>query len=155
MIAGSSLGRRSARRGHVDAALRLVQAGPAAGAARPRQRAVRAADGVVALVVQRVVREVVRVDVRPDVALAPVGERVRLPQAVAGGPVELLGARAVGRLLAADAGDPAFRTLKCALERLDLAQEAAAVRVGGPHARDPLPPVGLDLDAVPLLDEAP
>ena len=60
-----------------------------------------------------------------------------------------------GRLVAPHAGDPAVRVLERALERLDLAQEAAAVGVGGPQPVDPLAPVGLDLDAVALLDGPP
>ena len=42
-----------------------------------------------------------------------------------------------------------------ALERLDLAQEAAAVGVRGPQPVDPLAAVGLDPDAVALLDGPP
>ena len=108
------------------------------GAAGPRQRAVRAADRGVALVVQRVVREVVLGDVRPHVLLGPGGQRVGLPQPVAAVPGELGRAGPVGRLVAADAGDPAVGALERALERLDLAQEAAAVGIRGPEAVDPL-----------------
>src|SRR5690349_15218292 len=68
----------------VQPALRLVSVGPAP---RPavgrRQRAVRAADRRVAAVVQRVVRHVVPEEVVPNLALAPVRQRVRLPQSVA------------------------------------------------------------------------
>src|SRR5829696_4304169 len=149
----TSGGRASARGRLVQPALRLVHPGPAAGAAGARERAVRAADRVVALVVQRVVGQVVGVDVGPDVALAPVGERVRLPESVARVPVDLLRVRTVGGLLAPHAGDPALRVGERPLERLHLAQEAAAVRVGGPHAGHPLAAVGLDGDAVALLDE--
>ena len=105
---------------------------------------------------QRVVREVVARDVRPHVALGPGRERVRLPEPVALVPVELLGARA-------RSGDWSRRTpeiqqsasssARC--ERLDLAQEAAAVGLGRPEAVDPLAAIGLDRDAVALLDRAP
>ena len=61
--------------GQVQAALDLVGAGPAAVAATAGDGAVRAADRVVAAVVQRVVRDVVLGDVAPDVLLAPVGQR--------------------------------------------------------------------------------
>src|SRR4051794_1890396 len=67
----------------VKPALRLVQLRPAALAASRRNGAVRAADRLVAAVVQRVVGEVVAVDVRPHLPLAPVGQRIRLPQPVA------------------------------------------------------------------------
>src|SRR5215212_5999409 len=72
------------RRAHascVQPALGLRAAGPAAVATGAGLRAVRAADRLVALVVQWVVGQVVLDDVTPHVALGPVGERVGLPQA--------------------------------------------------------------------------
>src|SRR3954470_4309203 len=70
MIAGSI-----ASGGQVQAALDLVGARPASVPAPAGDRAVRAADRVVAAVVQRVVGHVVIGDVAPDVLLGPVGER--------------------------------------------------------------------------------
>src|SRR3954470_20660651 len=54
---------------HVQSALRFIGAGPAAVAPGPDLRAVRAADRVVSLVVERVVRQVVLGDVAPHVLL--------------------------------------------------------------------------------------
>src|SRR5436190_19261610 len=68
--------------GGVEAALDLVRARPATLAVGAGVRARLAADRRVAAVVQRVVREIVLVDVAPYVALAPVGERGGLPEAV-------------------------------------------------------------------------
>src|SRR2546423_11211963 len=90
----------------VQPALDLVGARPAALAAARGRGAVGAADRRVAAVVQLVVRHVVAHDVVPHVGLAPVRERVRLPQAVLVVPVQLGGVRAAWRLLAAQAGDP-------------------------------------------------
>ena len=63
----------------VQPALGLVGARPAALAAGAGLGAGRAADRLVALVVQRVVGQVALVDALPEVALGPVGERVVLP----------------------------------------------------------------------------
>src|SRR4051812_45505028 len=60
----------------VQAAFRLPGVRPATLAALGRQRAVRAADRVVAAVVERVVRQLVLVDVGPHLRVRPVGERV-------------------------------------------------------------------------------
>src|SRR4051794_12583766 len=73
----------------VEAALDLVGAGPAAVAAVARLRAVGAPDRGVTAVMQRVVGHVVLSNVPPDVLLAPVGERIDLPQAVRAVPGEL------------------------------------------------------------------
>src|SRR5689334_24545159 len=59
----------------VQSALRLGQARPATLAAFARPRAWRAADGRVALVVQRVVRQVAVDDPLPEVLLGPLDER--------------------------------------------------------------------------------
>src|SRR5690348_13759439 len=66
----------------VQAALGLVLPGPAPVAARARERARRAPDRVIAAVVQWVVGQVVLGDEAPHVAVAPVRQRVDLPQAV-------------------------------------------------------------------------
>src|SRR5687768_18356939 len=78
MRSGALSGRR---RGHVQAALGLVLAGPTTLAALARRRAGHAADRGVAAVVQGVVGEVVGDDVIPHVAVRPVDQRVDLPQA--------------------------------------------------------------------------
>ena len=92
----------------VQAALGLVGARPAALAAAAGLRAGRAADRLVALVVQRVVGQVALVDPPPQVLVGPVRQRVVLPQAALLVAFDQLGARARGSLLAADAGDPAL-----------------------------------------------
>ena len=66
---------------YVQATLGLVGAGPAAVAAAAGLRARRAADRLIALVVQRVVRQVALVDTPPQVLVGPVRQRVVLPQA--------------------------------------------------------------------------
>ena len=62
---------------------------------------------------------------------------------------------ALGRLVAAHAGDPAVGALQRPFERLDLAQEAAAVGIGRPQVGDPLARERLDGDAVALLHPPP
>src|SRR5919197_5064215 len=117
----------------VDAALELVRAGPAAGALVPAAhdgaRARHAADRGIALVVQRVVRNLVHVDVGLNALRVPVDDGLHLPDAVALRPLELLRVRARDGLFATDAGDPRVVRLQRALERLDLADVAAAVRL--------------------------
>src|SRR4051795_2099761 len=75
-IAGSIRSRQG------QSALDAIRTRPAAFATGAGSGAVRAADRVVALVVQRVVRDVVLGDIAPDVPLAPVRERRALPLAV-------------------------------------------------------------------------
>src|SRR5918995_5098059 len=116
-----------------EAALELVRAGPAAGtlvlAHRHRTRAVNAPDRRVAAVVQRVIRNLVHGDVRVDALCVPVDEGLDLPDAVALGPLDLLRVRARVGLSASNAGDPRVVAGERALERLDLADRAAAVDV--------------------------
>src|SRR5919204_1711690 len=94
----------------VDSALELVGAGPPAGmlllVGPDRARAGDAADRAVARLVQRVVRDLVDGDVGPHTLLAPVRERVDLPDAVALRPLELRRARTARGLVAPDARDP-------------------------------------------------
>ena len=90
----------------MSTALGLVLACPATVATAPGHRARRAADRLVALIVQRVVRQVVLEDVAPEVLVGPVGERVQLPDAALLVLLELGRAGPRRRLLAADAGDP-------------------------------------------------
>src|SRR3954454_10860995 len=80
--------------GDVQPALGLVGPGPAALAAVARQRARRAADRLVAAVVQFVVRQVALVDAPPQILLGPVVERVELPDAAAVVELDRLGAGA-------------------------------------------------------------
>ena len=85
-----------------------------------RTRARDAADRAIARVVQRVERDLVRLDVAPDLLLAPVRERLDLPDAVTIGALDLAGVGARRRLVAADAGDPGVVGLERLDERLDL-----------------------------------
>ena len=117
----------------MEPALGPVAAGPAALAAGARQRRVGVADRRVAPVVQRVVGEAAFADVRPAVVVAPVGERVRLPQLVRGVPAELRRVRACRRLVAADAGDPAVEVSERADERLDLGDREVEVGLALPE----------------------
>src|SRR2546421_4718623 len=117
MISGSMAARLALA---VEAALGLVQPRPAALAAGAGVRARRAADRLVAAVVQRVVGQVVLRDEAPHIPVAPVGERIELPQGVGLVPLELGGVRARGRLLAAQAGDPGVETAERALQRRHL-----------------------------------
>src|SRR5512133_383020 len=127
----------------VDAALELVRAGPATGAlvvaGGDRARARDAADRRVALVVQRVVRNLVHVDVGLHALRIPVDDRLHLPDAVALRPLDPLRVRARQRLLTTDARDPRVVRRERALERLDLANVTAAVRL-----RLPQPVRGVD-----------
>src|SRR5436305_13717426 len=88
----------------MQAAFGPVLSGPSSLTAGARLGARDAADRVVAPVVQRVVRQLVLGDVPPHIAVAPVRQRVDLPAAVGLVPLELGGAGAGARLLAARAG---------------------------------------------------
>src|SRR3989442_9209778 len=120
----------------VDAALELVRAGPA-----PRTlvlvlldgtRARNAADGRIARVVQRVVGDLVHDDVGLQTLRIPVDDWMDLPDAVPFGPLDTLSIRPRQRLLAADARNPGVVGSQRTLERLDLADVAAAVRIASP-----------------------
>src|SRR5712672_704840 len=94
---------------------------------RQGQRAARATDRAVALVMERVVRHLEGADVFPYLALAPVGKGVEFhdtPRGIVFLQLEL-GAR--DGLLAALAGDPGFLAVERAIERLHLADMAAAI----------------------------
>src|SRR5438105_15704545 len=125
------------RRIDVDTALELVRAGPAARTlvlARPDgARAGNAPDGRIAPIVERVVRDLVDVDVGVDALGVPVGERLDLPDPVALAPLHLLRAGAGRALLAPDAGDPGVVAGEGPLERLDLPDRAATIRIGLPE----------------------
>src|ERR1700710_1783255 len=101
----------------VQAALGLVLPGPASLAAGAGVRARGAADRLVAAVVQRVVGQVMLRDEAPDVAVAPVGQRIELPEAVRLVPLQLGSVGARRRLFAAQAGHPGVEPAERALER--------------------------------------
>src|SRR4051794_23919722 len=103
---------------HVQAALGLVLSRPTAVAAVAGQGARGATDRLIAPVVQWMVREIVLVDVGPDVAVGPLRERVELPDAAHLVPLDRLGVRARGRLLAPDPRDPRIRAGERLLERV-------------------------------------
>src|SRR3954469_9146387 len=117
----------------VQPTFRLPGVRPAPAAALRRKRAVGAADRLVAAVVERVIRQIVLVDVGPDLRLAPVRERVDLPQPVQLVVAELRREAAALRLLAAEAGDPGVDRRQRALQRRDLADAAAGVGVRLPE----------------------
>src|SRR2546425_936771 len=123
----------------VDAALELVRAGPA-----PRPlvlilldgtRARNAPDRRIARIVQRVVRDLVHDYVRLQASGIPVHDRMDLPDAVPFRPLDPLRICTRERLLAPDAGNPGIVGSQRTLERLDLADVAAAIRVALPEVR--------------------
>ena len=116
----------------------------------------RVADRLVALVVQRVVGQPALADVRPAVLVAPVGERIRLPELVLLVPAELRRLRAQRRLVAADPRDPAVEVEQCAVERLDLRDREIEIGVRLPEAvLDRVRGERLDLGVVAALDFLP
>src|SRR3989475_6422066 len=121
----------------VQPALGLGEAGPAPGprilAGLHRAGAVGAADARIVLVMERVVGDLVQLDVGPDVLPLPFGERVELDQFELRVPFDQLGARARGRLLAADAGDPGFVAFQGSRQRLPLPLGAALVPLAPPE----------------------
>src|SRR3954469_541688 len=135
----------------VQPALRLVGPRPAPRATVAGQRARRAADRRVALVVERVVGQVALVDAPPEVLLGPAHEGVVLPHRALLVPLDRLRVRPGRRLLAADPGDPRVGARERALERGDLGGAAALLR-SGPRAGRVL---DLDLHAEALLERAP
>src|SRR5712691_6361722 len=123
----------------MDPALDLVGVGPAARtlvlAFDYGTRARDAADARITDVVQRVVRNLVHLDVSLHTLRVPVDDRLDLPHAVALAPLDALRVGTRERLLAADAADPRVERFERALERLDLAHVAAAVRIALPQVR--------------------
>src|SRR5205085_5963519 len=121
----------------VNAAFELVGAGPPARSLAlthlhgPRARD--ASDRRVPGVVQGVVRDLVDVDVGLDALRVPVDERLDLPDAVPLAPLDAPRAGPGRRLLAADAGDPGVVAGERTLERLDLPDVAALVRLRLPE----------------------
>jgi hypothetical protein len=94
-----------------------------------------AADRRVAAIVQRVVRHVVGVEVTPDVVVGPRDERVDLDQAELLVVLDDARAGALGGLVAADRRDPGVEADQRVLQRHDLAQLAAAIRIALPETR--------------------
>ncbi len=147
----------------MQAALGSVAAGPAPFSAVARKRRMGVADRGVALVVQSVVGKPALADVGPAVVVAPVGERVRLPELVRRIPAELRRVRTRRRLVATDARDPAVEVSERARERLDLRDREVEVRLVLPELLAVLRRqlLGaralekLDLGVVPPLDLAP
>src|SRR5437763_11613726 len=111
----------------VNPALDLVRAGPASVAAGAGPGAGGAADRGISLVVQRVVGELVLVDVAPQVLLAPVGQRIHLPDSALLVTLELGRRRPRGGLLPANAGDPGVYVVQRPLQGVDLDLAAAAL----------------------------
>src|ERR1700759_406799 len=91
------------------------------------------ADRRVALVVQRVVRERALPDVGPAILVAPVGERVRLPQLVLLVPRELRRVRPGRRLVAPHTGDPRVEVEERARQRLALRDREIEIRLRLPE----------------------
>src|SRR2546421_4453762 len=121
----------------VNAAFELLGAGPPARSlALPRLHGPRARDAPdrrVPGVVKRVVRNLVDVDVGLHALRVPVDERLDLPDAVPGAPLDALRIRARQGLLAADPGHPRIERRERLLQGLDLADVAAAVRIALPQ----------------------
>src|SRR5690242_4745834 len=123
----------------MNTALRLAGAGPAA-AARVRAlldaaRAGGAADGRVAVVDQGVHQDALLGDEVVHLLLRPADDRVDLDHLPPVVPLDDLGLAAVAGLVPAHAGDPGVVVLQRPLERLDLAQVAAQVRVAAEQPR--------------------
>ena len=118
---------------HVDAAFGLARPGPApaarVGPGLDPDRAGRAADRRVAVVDQRVDQHAVDRDVVVDLLLGPADDRVDLDHLPPVVPLHDLGLAAVAGLVPAHAGDPRVVVGQRPLQRLDLAQVAAQVRV--------------------------
>src|SRR5436190_3522611 len=138
----------------VQAALGLVLPRPAALAAGAGIGARRAPDRLVAAVVQRVVGQVVLRDEPPNIPVAPLGQRIELPQAVGLVPFEL-GRVCAGRpMLAPQAGHPGVQAAQRPLQSGHLLRRAAVL--GRPGLAVRVERVEhLDAHAVTLLDRAP
>src|SRR6516165_1192932 len=120
-------------RSRMDAAFGLAGPGPApaarVGAGLDPARAGRAADRGVAVVDQRVDQYAVGGDVVVDLLLGPADNRVDLDHLPPVVPLDHLGLTAIAGLVAAHASDPRVIVGQGPLQRLDLAQVTAQVRV--------------------------
>src|SRR4051812_49380962 len=144
------------RRSRVQPAFGPLRAGPAPFAALAWLRGVRVADRLVTLVMQLVVRQGAVADVRPAVVVAPVGERVGLPELVLLVPAELRGIGTQRRLVAADAGDPGVEIEQRAVERLDLGDREVEIGIRLPEpVLDRFARKRLDLRLVAGFDRTP
>lgn len=112
----------------VDAALGFVAAAPAAFATATRESAGGAANGRVALVVQRIVRQVVFADVIPDFGFAVVSERVGFVEAARVVELDFGCVLARGRVLATQTRDPTVEAAECGVQRVDFVGAAAVAR---------------------------
>src|SRR3954453_15413201 len=138
---------------HVQPALGLVAAGPAALAPLPGRGARHAADRVVALVVQRVIGQRTLGDPPPDVLVGPLGEGVVLHEAAALVALDVLRVRPrLGVVVAPDPADPRLGVLERAVERGDLRAAVPAAVRRAPRAERV---VDLHLDAEVLLEALP
>src|SRR5439155_8273898 len=138
--------------------------GPRVGARRDRPRARRAADALIALVIERVVRQIVGADVVPDLLVRPVRQWVDLDDAaVVVVELDLADVGACGPLVAPQAGDPRVESEQDLHQWAELAHVATRqaqrhrfveqVHAVAAHQRLQLPCVGevrLDFDAVLL-----
>src|SRR5688572_4702538 len=138
----------------VQPALRLRLAGPASFPAVAWHRARGASDGSVTPVVEGMVGEIVFVQVAPHVPVAPIDQRIELPDPAWVVPFHVLRVRPGGRLLASDPGDPGRRSVERSLQRLDLPGAAAARRAPRRSVRREGVDY-LDLEPVAVLDPAP
>src|SRR6185312_12733961 len=120
---------------HVDAALLLLLVlPPPAPGARVFARlhgtgARRAADRDEAAGMQRIDRDIVGGDVGGQLLRGPVGDGIDLDQGMRLVPRGERNVGAVGRMLAADAGDPALRAFQLTVERAHFPDLAARVAV--------------------------
>ena len=90
------------------------------------------------LFMKRVVGHVVGANIFPDVFPSPIREWIHLYESKFFVPLNFLGIRASGSLIAANPGGPRGEVAELGLERLDLAQVAAFVRIDGPEFRPEL-----------------
>src|SRR5262249_34984185 len=139
-------------------------AGPRVLPGAHRARAGPAADARIALRVERAHRHVVPAHVVPHRVARPGHERIDLDEPEACVALEDLGPRTIPRLVAADRGDPGLEARARGLQRLDLADRAAAVGIALPQAIAVERPLllevegradGADLEAIARLEPAP
>src|SRR3954466_510525 len=125
----------------MNAALDLVEPGPASGAfiltIGGLARAGPASDRTIALVLQRIVRDFVLANVFPNRVAIPIGHRVQLHDLAPGGFIKQIDFNdanftARGGLFAAQPGDPAIDVTQLILERQNFAHRAAEVRIALP-----------------------
>ena len=84
---------------------------------------------------QRVVRQIVVMDVAPDFFRSPIGQRIDLDQMKLRVPLHLERSGSGRGLITTDAGYPGAQSREFALQRLDLSEIAAGIRIAGPERR--------------------